>query len=116
MITENLSIDQPNASKEIKYENFIFDMRFGKFPHNANFIILLSDISAIQQLAHEKFKCAFLSTASHQLKTPLNPILSCFNMLKLSAAQEQMQYIKMGKNSVKVLDGIIENSIVWHFI
>jgi signal transduction histidine kinase len=75
-------------------------------------MILLHDISAIRNYQKEAYKYLYLSTSNHELKTPLNPILNAFDMIELSATEEQRKYIKVGRRSLKMLTLTIDNSIV----
>ena len=77
-------------------------------------LILLQDVSIINELNKEKYKYAYISTITHELSTPLNPILNSFEMIEMSNANaEQIKYIKIGKHSVKILSNFIQNSIVY---
>ena len=87
-------------------------VKIGPMTSSHSIMILLHDISAISNYQKEVFKYLYLSTSTHELKTPLNPILNAFDMLEISATEQQRKYINVGKRSLKILLLIIDNSIV----
>ena len=77
-------------------------------------LLLLQDITVVNDLHKERYKFAFLSTATHELNTPLHSLLQSIEMLEIAPNPSQVTIIKSAKRSVKALRDIVNNSTVCH--
>jgi len=87
-------------------------LKVGPVLSSKSTLLLLEDISMINELSKQKYMYSYISTSTHEYKTPLNPILNAFEMIEKTATYDQVPYIKTGKRGVKMLLEIIDNNIV----
>lgn len=76
---------------------------------NKYFVGIMDDISARKQM--EKLKDDFISTVSHELKTPLTSVLSSFEFLEDLAAKERnpdlSKWVQLGSRNAKRLKELV---------
>jgi signal transduction histidine kinase len=75
-------------------------------------LVMLQDITVVDDLHKERYKFSFLSTATHELNTPLHSLLQSIEMLEIAQNPSQEVVIKTAKRSVKALRDIVNNSTV----
>ena len=80
------------------------------------YTIIISNITSSEQcqraLTEKKYKYLYMTTISHELKTPLNAIKSMLLLLSSYICQEGKEYLEIAMNAYKIQKALINNSLV----
>jgi two-component system, NarL family, capsular synthesis sensor histidine kinase RcsC len=94
---------------ELKYRKIVFN-------HKKSLMLVLRDVGMLQKLLkvqkESKYKEMLMTTVTHELRTPVNGILSNVEMLREYVPQEAQIFITVSENSCLLLINLINDILV----
>ena len=110
-IVNKIGINQEMNDKVITFKEKSLLVKIGPELSHKKQLIMLQDVSILSDIQKDRYKFAYISTATHELNTPLHSLLQALQLLEFNAVPGQEQYIQTAKRSVKSLNDIVVNGM-----
>ena len=111
-IVTKLGINQEVNDKIIIFKEKSFLVKIGPELSTKKQLVMLQDVTILSDIQKERYKFSYISTATHELNTPLHSLLQSLQLLEINSIPEQKEIIQTAKRSVRSLDDIVQNGMV----